>query len=90
MKRACEYFFWRDFKEAVLEDMFPNAEHIELEEDGNYNFVVEVEDEDGEITQYTSDAIGEKWYMIDDMDTVREMHCDNQGIWVIYDREVSL
>lgn len=89
MKRACEYFFWRDFPE-VLEDMFDGAEHITLKEESPYTFSVDVENKDGDVKNYSMDDIAERWYRIDDMEKVREMHCDNVGIWVIYEREVSI
>lgn len=89
MKRACEYFFWRDFPE-VLEDMFDGAERITLIEESPYAFSVNVYNEDMDFVNYSMDDIAERWYRIDDMETVREMHCDNNGIWVIYEREVSI
>ena len=48
MRRTCEYYYWGDFKTEVLEYMFPNADRIELKEEGNYDFTVVVYDEDGE------------------------------------------
>ena len=44
MRKTCEYYYWGDFKTEVLEEMFPDAEVIYLNEEGNYNFSVEVED----------------------------------------------
>ena len=85
MRRTCEYYYWGDFKTEVLEYMFPNADHIELKEEGNYDFTVVVYDEDGDSLTYTSTEIGKEWYKIDDMVSVYDMHVDNQGIWVVYD-----
>ena len=85
MKRPCEYYYWGDFKTEVLEYMFPNADRIELKEEGNYDFTVEVYDKDGDSLTYTSTEIAKEWYKIDDMVSVYDMHVDHQGIWVVYD-----
>ena len=84
MRRTCEYYYWGDFKTEVLEEMFPDAEVIYLNEEGNYNFSVEVEDSNGDIETFTSTEIGNKWYLIDDMVEVYEFVVDYQGIWVIF------
>ena len=64
--------------------MFPKAEQIELNEKGNSDFTVEVEDENGDVETFTSTQIGKRWYLIDDMAEVYDLHVDNQGIWVIF------
>ena len=84
MRRACEYYYWGDFKTEVLEYMFPDAESIKLNEEGNYDFTVDVEDNNGDVETFTSTEIGRKWYLIDDMVEVYEFTVDNQGIWVIF------
>ena len=84
MRRSCEYYYWGDFKNEVLEDMFPDAENIKLNEEGNYDFTVDVEDNNGDVETFTSTEIGSKWYKIDDMVEVYDMHVDHQGIWVIF------
>ena len=84
MRRSCEYYYWGDFKNEVLEDMFPDAENIKLNEEGNYDFTVDVEDNNGDVETFTSVEIGRKWYLIDDMVEVYEFTVDNQGIWVIF------
>ena len=84
MRRTCEYYYWGDFKNEVLEDIFPDAENIELNEEGNYDFTVDVEDKNGDVETFTSVEIGRKWYLIDDMVEVYEFTVDNQGIWVIF------
>lgn len=84
MRRTCEYYYWGDFKTEVLEYMFPNADRIELKEEGNYDFTVVVYDEDGDNLTYTSTEIEKEWYKIDDMVEVYDMHVDHQGIWVIF------
>ena len=84
MRRSCEYYYWGDFKNEVLEDMFPDAENIKLNEEGNYDFTVDVEDKNGDVETFTSVEIGRKWYLIDDMVEVYEFTVDNQGIWVIF------
>lgn len=84
MRRTCEYYYWGDFKTEVLEEMFPDAEVIYLNEEGNYGFSVEVEDSNGDIETFTSTEIGNKWYLIDDMVEVYEFVVDYQGIWVIF------
>lgn len=84
MKRTCEYYYWGDFKNEVLEEMFPDAENIKLNEEGNYDFTVDVEDKNGDVETFISTEIGRKWYLIDDMVEVYEFTVDNQGIWVIF------
>ena len=84
MRRTCEYYYWGDFKTEVLEYMFPNADRIELKEEGNYDFTVDVEDNNGDVETFTSTEIGRQWYKIDDMVEVYEFTVDNQGIWVIF------
>lgn len=84
MKRTCEFYYWSDFKNEVLEEMFPESEQITLNEKGNYDFTVDVEDENGDVETFTSTEIGRKWYLIDDMVEVYDLHVDNQGIWVIF------
>ena len=84
MRRSCEYYYWGDFKNEVLEDMFPDAENIKLNEEGNYDFTVDVEDKNGDVETFTSVEICRKWYLIDDMVEVYEFTVDNQGIWVIF------
>ena len=84
MKRTCEFYYWSDFKNEVLEEMFPKAEQIELNEEGNYDFTVDVEDENGDVETFTSTEIGKKWYLIDDMVEVYDLHVDHQGIWVVF------
>ena len=84
MRRSCEYYYWGDFKNEVLEDMFPDAENIKLNEEGNYDFTVDVEDKNGDVETFTSVEVGRKWYLIDDMVEVYEFTVDNQGIWVIF------
>ena len=65
--------------------MFPKANNIKLNEEGNYDFTVDVEDENGDIETFTSTEIGQKWYLIDDMVTVYDLHVDHQGIWVVFE-----
>ena len=84
MKRTCEFYYWSDFKNEVLEEMFPKAKQIELNEEGNYDFTVDVEDENGDVETFTSIEIGRKWYLIDDMVEVYDLHVDHQGIWVVF------
>ena len=84
MRRTCEFYYWSDFKSEILEKMFPKAEQIELNEKGNSDFTVEVEDENGDVETFTSTQIGKRWYLIDDMAEVYDLHVDNQGIWVIF------
>ena len=84
MRRTCEYYYWGDFKTEVLEYMFPNANHIELKEEGSYDFTVDVEDNNGDVETFTSTEIGRKWYLIDDMVEVYDFSVDNQGIYVIF------
>lgn len=84
MRRSCEYYYWGDFKNEVLEDIFPDAENIKLNEEGNYDFTVDVEDNNGDVETFTSVEVGRKWYLIDDMVEVYEFTVDNQGIWVIF------
>ena len=58
---------------------------MKLSEEGNYDLTVDVEDEYGDIETFTSTEIGNKWYMIDDMVEVYDLHVDNQGIWVVFE-----
>ena len=64
--------------------MFPKAKQIKLNEEGNYDFTVDVEDENGDVETFTSIEIGRKWYLIDDMVEVYDLHVDHQGIWVVF------
>ena len=64
--------------------MFPKAKQIELNEEGNYDFTVDVEDKNGDVETFTSTEIGKKWYLIDDMVEVYDLHVDHQGIWVVF------
>lgn len=84
MRRLCEFYYWSDFKNEVLEEMFPESEQITLNEKGNYDFTVDVKDENGDVETFTSIEIGRKWYLIDYMVEVYDLHVDNQGIWVIF------
>ena len=84
MKRTCEFYYWSDFKEEILEVMFPKAKQIKINEEGNYDFTVDVEDENGDVETFTSIEIGRKWYLIDDMVEVYDLHVDHQGIWVVF------
>ena len=84
MKRTCEFYYWSDFKNEVLEEIFPKAKQIELNEEGNYDFTVDVEDENGDVETFTSIEIGRKWYLIEDMVEVYDLHVDHQGIWVVF------
>ena len=84
MRRTCEFYYWSDFKNEILEEMFPKAEQIKLNEEGNYDFTVDVEDENSDVETFTSTEIGKKWYLIDDMVEVYDLHVDHQGIWVIF------
>ena len=84
MRRECEFYYWSDFKNEILEEMFPKAEQITLNEEGSYDFTVDVEDENGDIETFTSTEIGKKWYIIDDMVEVYDLHVDHQGIWVVF------
>lgn len=84
MRRTCEFYYWSDFKNEVLEEMFPKAEQIALNEEGNYDFTVDVEDENGDVETFTSTEIGRKWYLIDDMVEVYDLHVDHQGIWIVF------
>ena len=84
MRRTCEFYYWSDFKNEVLKEMFPKAEQITLNEEGNYDFTVDVEDENGDVETFTSTEIGKKWYLIDDMVEVYDLHVDHQGIWVVF------
>ena len=84
MRRTCEFYYWSDFKNEILEEMFPKAKQIKLNEEGNYDFIVDVEDENGNVETFTSTEIGRKWYLIDDMVEVYDLHVDHQGIWVVF------
>lgn len=84
MRRTCEFYYWSDFKNEILEEMFPKAKQIELNEEGNYDFTVNVEDENDDVETFTSTEIGKKWYLIDDMVEVYDLHVDHQGIWVVF------
>ena len=84
MRRTCEFYYWSDFKNEILEEMFPKAKQIELNEEGNYDFTVDVEDKNGDVETFTSTEKGKKWYLIDDMVEVYDLHVDHQGIWVIF------
>ena len=84
MRRTCEFYYWSDFKNEILEEMFPKAEQTKLNEEGNYDFTVDVEDENGDVETFTSIEIGRKWYLIDDMVEVYDLHVDHQGIWVVF------
>ena len=84
MRRTCEFYYWSDFKNEILEEMFPKAEQIKLNEEVNYDFTVDVEDENSDVETFTSTEIGKKWYLIDDMVEVYDLHVDHQGIWVIF------
>ena len=85
MRRECEFYYWSEFATEILEQMFPNAENIKLNEEGNYDFTVDVEDKDGDVETFTSTEIGNKWYLIDDMVELYDLHVDNQGIWVVFE-----
>ena len=84
MRRTCEFYYWSDFKNEILEEMFPKAKQIELNEEGNYDFTVDVEDGNGDVETFTSTEIGRKWYLIDDMVEVYDLHVDHQGIWIVF------
>ena len=84
MRRTCEFYYWSDFKNEILEEMFPKAKQIELNEEGNYDFTVDVEDKNGDVETFTSTEIGRKWDLIDDMVEVYDLHVDHQGIWVVF------
>lgn len=44
----------------------------------------DVEDKNGDVETFTSTEIGKKWYLIDDMVEVYDLHVDHQGIWVVF------
>lgn len=86
--KACRYYFWRDFEEYVSDSIFPNADSVTIKEEGSYDFSFSVE-EDGETTEYDSNDIQGKWYLVEDV-PVSEFVVDHGGVWVIYDKEVDL
>lgn len=94
MKRACEWYAWNDFKDLLEKvDMFneddPLAYSISLVEESPYTFSVNVENYKGEVKNFSMYDVIDRWYKVDELEEVREIHRDNYGIWIIYERGVD-